>query len=266
VQTRQASGAPTWPDASVNKAVAARFGKTKVALCVATPGANPAAQVFVDGTATAVADGATLELADGAAVYKRGNVYLMVGGDGDSLRATVNASSNNTWMDVDVGLGRWPSTVKGLIANVNGNVNQIAARDNVVLTAPFKFNDFYHHYTDSWRVDAAQSLLSVCGKAEIGIPKRPFYSNDLDRTLRGKAAAVCAAAGVQKGPLFEACTLDVAVLGDVAAKVYVGAIVPRTEGRIVLDEGNPLHKWWLWLLAVVAIAVVGWFLLRRRSP
>src|SRR6516164_10160727 len=35
VQTRQVSGAPTWPNATVNKAVAARFGSTKVAVCLA---------------------------------------------------------------------------------------------------------------------------------------------------------------------------------------------------------------------------------------
>src|SRR5262249_51445790 len=34
VQTRQVSGAPTWPDASVNHAVATRIGKTRVAICL----------------------------------------------------------------------------------------------------------------------------------------------------------------------------------------------------------------------------------------
>lgn len=268
VQTRQASGAPTWPDASVNKAVAARFGKTRVALCAAPAGESPAAQVFVDGTSTPVDDGKMLELPEGAVLYRRGNTYLMAGAEGDSLRATVNAYGTNTWIDVDVGLGRWPSAVKGLLANVNGNVNQIAARDNVVLQSPFKFDAFYHHFTDSWRVDAAQSLLSVCdgGKpVERGIPKRPFYARDLDRTVRAKAAAVCAAAGVKDERLLEACTLDVAVIGrDEAARVYVGAILPVAIGTIVAEEPGGFHKPWLWLLALVAIAVIVWLLMRRR--
>src|SRR6185503_5424999 len=34
VQTRQVSGAPTWPEASVNSAVATQMGKSKVALCL----------------------------------------------------------------------------------------------------------------------------------------------------------------------------------------------------------------------------------------
>ena len=35
VQNRQVSGAPNWPNAAVNSAIAAQFGKTKVAVCLA---------------------------------------------------------------------------------------------------------------------------------------------------------------------------------------------------------------------------------------
>jgi len=38
VQTRQVSGAPTWPNATVNNAVAVRFGTTEVAICLAPSG------------------------------------------------------------------------------------------------------------------------------------------------------------------------------------------------------------------------------------
>jgi hypothetical protein len=50
--------------------------------CVAPSGEFPAAEVCVDGTSTSVDDGKMLELSGGAAVYRRGNVYLMVGGEG----------------------------------------------------------------------------------------------------------------------------------------------------------------------------------------
>ena len=63
VQARQASGAPQWPNASVNKAVAARIGKNQVALCLGPP-PSPEAQVsgplFVDGKPTPLDDGASL--------------------------------------------------------------------------------------------------------------------------------------------------------------------------------------------------------------
>jgi hypothetical protein len=265
VQTRQVSGAPTWPEASVNQAVAARFGKTQVAVCLAQ-GSDIAANVLVDGKVTPVSDGTILDLADGTRVRRQGNVYDLVGDDGNSVRATVNSYSNNRWIDVSVGLGQWLSAVTGLIANVNGNVNQIATRDNVVLTNPFNFEELYHRFADSWRVEDKASMLSACGAGraiERAAPKRIFYAKDLKPDVREKARAVCTAAGVKTGALLDACTLDVAVIGrDEAAKAFVGAAEPAAVGTIVASGhgllGLPL---WLWLL-LLAIIVILWLLFR----
>jgi hypothetical protein len=264
VQTRQVSGAPTWPDATVNQAVAARFGTTKVAVCLAAPGRDEAAGVHVDGKLTPVQDGKTLELPDGVGIARQGNVYQITSESGDSVRATVNS----TWIDVAVGLGRWPSSVHGLIANPNGNVNQIETRDGVVLTNPFSFEDLYHRFADSWRVSGEASMLSVCnpGKAvEVGIPRRPFYAKDLEPGIREKAQGVCTAAGVKPGPLLEACTLDVAVIGqDAAAKVYVDAIPPAAVGTIAGGGGGILEKWWWLLLVLLAVILIVWFMMRKK--
>ncbi|MGB5079950.1 MAG: hypothetical protein WBO23_04315 [Burkholderiales bacterium] len=266
VQTRQVSGAPTWPDATVNKAVAARFGKTQVAICLAPPGTDQTTRVFVDGKLTPVDDGKTLELPEGTGIRRQGNVYLMAGEDGDSVRVTVNSYNSTTWIDVNVGLGRWPSAAKGLIANVNGNVNQIATRDNFVLTNPFNFDELYHRFADSWRVGEKESLLSVCngeGAIERGIPERPFYAKDLDPNVREKALGVCKTAGVEPGALLDACTLDVAVIGqDAAAKVFVGAAAPIAVGTVVATSSRGL----LWLLLLLlAIIVIVWLLVRRAK-
>src|SRR5262249_39709477 len=139
VQTRQVSGAPTWPNATVNKAVAARFGKTQVALCLAGAGTDQSARLYVDGKLTATEDGKSLLFDAGGGVRRRGNSYLLIGAEGDSVRVTVNISGAMSWLDLNVGLGRWPSDVHGLIANHDGNVNQIATRENVALTNPFNF-------------------------------------------------------------------------------------------------------------------------------
>ena len=272
VQTRQVSGAPTWPDATVNKAVAARFGKTQVAICLAPLGTDQVTRVFVDGKPTPVGDGQTLELAEGAGGLRRqGNVYLMAGETGDSVHATVNSYSGTTWIDVNVGLGRWPSAARGLIANVNGNVNQIATRDNFVLTNPFNFDELYHRFANSWRVSAEASMLSVCdaGKAiERGTPQRLFFANDLEAGVREKARAVCTAAGVKEGPLLEACTLDVAVIGqDAAAKVFVDAIPPAAVGTVTVGGGTVggiLKAWWWLLLLLLAFILIVWFLIRKK--
>jgi hypothetical protein len=270
VQTRQVSGAPTWPDATVNRAVAARFGNTRVAVCAAPQGSDNATRILVDGKATPVDDGQMLGLSEDVAIRRQGNVYQIVGADGNSVRATVNSFNNAAWIDVNVGLGTWPSTVKGLIANVNGNVNQIATRDNVVLTSPFNFDELYHRFADSWRVSGDESMLSVCSREfERGAPRRTFYASDLEAGVREKARAVCTAAGVTPGPYLDACTLDVAVIGqDAAAKVFVAAIAPVAVGTIVGGGGGGRileQWWWLLLLLLLAIILILWFLTRKKA-
>jgi hypothetical protein len=269
VQTRQVSGAPTWPNATVNKAVAARFGKTTIALCLAQPGRDQTATLNIDGKPTSISNGQTLELPEGGGITRQGNLYQMASEDGDSVRATVNP----TWIDVSVGLGKWPSTVRGLIANANGNVNQIETRDHVVLTNPFNFAELYGRFADSWRVSPRESMLSVCnggGNIEVGAPTRAFYATDLEAGVREKARAVCTTAGVKAGPLLDACTLDVAVIGnDAVAKVFVDAPEPEAVGTIVGGAGGIgggfLAKWWWLLLLLLALIVILW-LLKHKKP
>ena len=209
VQTRQVSGAPTWPNASVNSAVATRMGKSKVALCVAS------ARLFIDDKPIVLGDGKSVSAPDGVDVSRRGNVYYLTSRSGYSVRATVNA----TWIDVLVGLGDCCAKVKGLLGNTTGNVNQIAARDGTVLTNPFNFEELYHRYADSWRVSPKESLLPACGDRDIehGIPGKPFSAHDLDPKEYERAQAVAKAAGVKEGALLDAATLDVAVIGDAIA-------------------------------------------------
>lgn len=226
VQTRQVSGAPTWPDASLNQAVATQMGKTRVAVCTAP------SRLKVDGTATEIADGKILSLPSGVDILRTGNIYVVADQSGNSMRAEVNA----TYINVSVGLGRWPATVRGILANANGHVNEIQARTGAVLTNPFAFDQLYHEYADSWRVSATDSLLSACGEREgqRGAPNRPFYANNLDPQVAKRARAICMAAGVRVRSLLDACTLDVAVIGrDTAAKVYVGMRAPAATGRVV---------------------------------
>jgi hypothetical protein len=269
VQTRQVSGAPTWPKAAVNHAVAARFGKTKVAICMAPPGRDQTPSVYMNGMLTAVADGSLLALPEGAGISRQGNVYTLTSLGGDSVTATVNTPANAThWINVAVGLGTWPAALRGVIANANGNVNQIESRDQVVLTNPFGFDDLYHKFGDSWRVTGEDSMLTACNTdkepVESGVPSGPFYANDLDAGAREKAGAACTTAGVAAGPLFDACTLDVAVIGDdSAAKAYVGAIPPAAVAAITGGRGAMPMKWWWLLLVLLAVIVIVWLLKRR---
>ncbi len=215
VQTRKVSGAPTWPDASVNRSVAARLGKTQVALCEGK-------QLLIDGQPADIDDGKSLFVPTGVDIGRLGNTYFIIDQTGNSVRVTVNAG----YLDVSVGLGAYPVRVRGLLGNPDGDVKRLEASDGTQFSVPVSFSELYDKYGDSWRVDPATSLLSVCGtKAEQGNPAKPFFARDLDPGQREKAEEICRRSQVSDAWL-GACTLDVAVLGDQAAAVYVGAPTP----------------------------------------
>jgi von Willebrand factor type D domain len=224
VETRQVSGAPTWPNATVNKAVATQMGKTRVAFCTAP------SRLAVDGDVTQVGDGQTMSLPSGVSILRTGNIYVVVDQNGNSMRA----EDNGSYVNVSVGLGRWPDTVRGVLANVRGNAKQIETRTGTVFTSPFSFDALYHQFADSWRVPESESLLGVCGeRVETGIPQKTFTSANLAPEVAKRAQAVCARAGVKVKSLLDACTLDVAVIGqENAAKAFVGVRAPAVVGGI----------------------------------
>jgi hypothetical protein len=220
VQTRQVSGAPSWPDAAVNKAVATRMGKTTVALCQGPP------RLEIDGKAAFLEDGKQIDLPD-ASVSRNGNVYLITGHSGDSVRAELKTGG---YINVKVGLGRWPDTVLGLLGN-GRTASEIVARDGTVFTQPVSFQDLYFRFGDSWRVPASESLLCKDQQVELGNPRKPFCVSDLDPKTREHAMGVCLQFGVKQGPLLDACMLDVAMLGDGAAQDFVNAPPPVVVGN-----------------------------------
>jgi len=227
VQTRQKSGAPTWPNASVNKAVAMTLGPTRAAVCL-----DPT-RLVVDGRPRDVQDGESIILPSGVHIAHGGSTYLFTRPSGESVSAQVNPG----WINVSVGLDHLPQArVYGLLGNFNGDQGEddLARRDRVVLAHPLSFNDLYHPYADSWRLSPRESLLSrFCGETvETGIPQMPFYAENLDPNVSRRARAICTDAGVRDATLLDACTLDTAVLGEAAARVYVRAQPPRTEVRV----------------------------------
>ena len=219
VQTRQVSGAPSWPNAAVNKAVATRMGKSRVAVCM---GPN---RLEIDGKSVALEDGGHIDLAD-ATVARSGDSYLITGQSGDSVFADIKSS----YINVKVGLGQWPDTVLGLLGN-GRTASEIVARDGTVFTQPVSFQDLYFRFGDSWRVAASESLLCADQRVEIGNPRAPFCVGDLPPQIRQHAQIVCQQLGVAPGPLLDACMLDVAMLGDAAAQDFVNEPLPAVVGN-----------------------------------
>lgn len=224
VQARQISGAPTWPNATTNSAVATRMGKTRVAICV-----NPT-RFIVDGKSIEPTEGKRDSLPGDVTVLRNGSVYLIRDAGGDSVRATLNTNGANSWIDVAIGLGHTPqASVSGVLVNAPGNPTAIQTRTGTLMAEPVSFDDLYHTYADSWRVAPAESMLSVCGEAKIepGLPQKPFFAKDLAPAVHERAQAVCKAAGIKVKSLLDDCTLDVAVIdSEKAAKAFVGVVAP----------------------------------------
>jgi hypothetical protein len=227
VQERQVSGAPSWPNAAVNQAVAASVGTSDVAVCTAPT------RLFVNNAPAELADGSRLSLPGGGDVSLSEDGYLIRGPDGDWVRAQVIPAAP-AYVNVSVGLSRWPEGVSGLLANAGTSTSALESRDGTVLAAPFTFAQFYGVYGDSWRVPANESLLSACGgKVSSGDPKALFYAASLPAGLAKQAQATCLDAGVRAAPLLDPCTVDVAVLGSkTAASVYLSEPADLTLGQI----------------------------------
>jgi hypothetical protein len=214
VQARHVSGAPTWPDAVVNRAVGTRMGNTRVTVCYGP-------SLVVDGRPVQLADGGTISLASGVDINLVGGVYVVTDQSGNS----VQVQQFPGYLNMSVGVGTWPTTVRGLLGNPNNDVNFLEASDGTVFSVPLSFGDLYQHYGNSWRVQPSDSLLAPCGRVEESNPTKPFHVDDLDPRLRDHAQTVCTQAGVPAIWLDD-CELDVAVLGDEAAAEYVGMAPP----------------------------------------
>ena len=77
VQARQVSGAPKWPNASVNSAIATQMDKTQVAVCLTPPEAEMPVRLFIDGNPPLSVTANRLSRTDGADVTRVGNVYVI---------------------------------------------------------------------------------------------------------------------------------------------------------------------------------------------
>ena len=217
------SGAPTWPNTSVNQAIGVKVGSSIVILSVA----NNNVQLFINGSPMSLGDGEKRVLPNDGDLIRRNNSYLVRDLQGNSAQIIVQPATKY-YLDVYVGLGRWPTNVQGLLVNANNNVNAVVGRTGVVYPAPFNFATFYSEYGTSWLVTGSQSLFesvtSHLPEVRISNPTQPFYATQLPNATYQSAKSQCQNAGVKQGAL-EDCILDVAVIGD--AKAAQSHVTPR---------------------------------------
>ncbi|HEY0641248.1 MAG TPA: hypothetical protein VGD67_26770 [Pseudonocardiaceae bacterium] len=223
VQTRKVSGAPTWPNTSLNRSVGTRMGATRVAVCDGT-------NLVVDGRPTSLAPGGTLTLATGVTVRRDGNVYFVRDLAGNSIKVTPNTAASPQYTDLEVGLGSSSVVARGLLGNPGNNPGLLEGRDGTIYTVPLSFNDLYNRFGASWRVSPQSSLLQPCNAVAAGNPTAPFYSGNLPYTQRMVGENACRQAGVVAG-WHDACVLDVAVVGQRAVATFVGRPAPVRNGN-----------------------------------
>ena len=227
VQTRLIPFAAN-PNLSVSQDIAAQIGPSQVAVC------NAPLRLEINRHAVQLANGHRIGLPGGGSVSRQANVYLIRDRHGDSVRAAPKSHLGVTYLDTWVGLGRWPTTVSGLLANAGNQANAVESSGGTVLTAPFSFGKFYKQYGNSWRVTPAQDLLSACGtKFASGNPTENYEASSLPHQEFLSAHAICIRAKVRAPALLDACTLDVAVLGKKAVNVYRTLPTNVIWGKIV---------------------------------
>jgi hypothetical protein len=74
-------------------------------------------------------------------------------------------------------------------------------------------------------------MLSACGEGvRPGVPKKPFFVEDLPPALAQRNRGICTEAGIKEGPVQDACIIDVAMLGPKATKAFVGRRPPVAVG------------------------------------
>ncbi|WP_437910803.1 VWD domain-containing protein [Sorangium sp. So ce327] len=233
VQARQGSlGASR--RVSVNTAVATTLGADRVALYA---GRSP--PLYVNGTATALADGAAITLAGGGQVLLESTKYTLLWPSADGERAEITVAADH--LDLRVLL---PPSRRGQVRGVFGNFNDdgsddVATRTGAVLISP-TFQELYASFAESWRVAREESLFDYAeGEStdtftDRTLPERPALLRDVPDDQRASARQVCSDRGVTDPTLLEWCTLDVALSGDPSYASSVAAAQPPSSTFEVL--------------------------------
>ncbi|MDP1825387.1 MAG: ice-binding family protein [Archangium sp.] len=112
----------------------------------------------------------------------------------------------------------------GLMGNGDGDpTNDLDIGGGATLPLNTSLDVFNSRFGDNWRVPASQSMFDG---PPAQCENHQFRFSDLDPALRDHAFATCRSLGIDVGN-FDACAMDVALLGDDAAFAFVGMPAPR---------------------------------------
>ncbi len=155
-------------------------------------------------------------------------------GTGERVETCVGAGYLN--LDVEVPYASRGLT-SGLLGDADGDpANDLQGARGERLPLNLGFEDFYLRFGEHWRVAPQASLFAPRASADR-CPSRPFRLDELSPQVRDASAQTCRTLGIGEANL-EACTMDVALLGDAAAFSFVGLAAPRAVVTLT-DPAGP---------------------------
>lgn len=217
---------------AVNVAAAYEIAGHRVAIYAGNP-----LKVTIDGqpatltgTATALPGGGSIVLSAPSVPTVRWPDGTFVSADGTSGEYLTLALSL-----ADARRGH----ITGLLGNADGSPdNDLTTRDGVVLPPSSTGQALYGDYSASWRIKQAESLFDYATGQDTGtftdlaFPYGYVDVAGLPEANRQAAIAACQAAGIQAGPTFDACVLDVAMTGDVNAATAAATAQAAVNGGV----------------------------------
>lgn len=208
--------------------------------------------VRIDGELLDLADGEAHLLGDNALLTRHDDTYVLMW-PGDSQRLIMMARGNAVGFHVPDGIYGEP---RGLLGNADGDPsNDLALRDGTPLPSNTSPSTLHGPYADSWRIADDESLLTygpyetTATYTDLSAPANVATFADFTDKEIADATEICVQAGVQPGPQFDGCILDVAATGDASyaeeAAGVTGVVVSPDalgfgkDGRIEVDfEGE----------------------------
>jgi hypothetical protein len=194
---------------------------------------------LIDGTTVLSAVGDNLLTDSGAAVVRRANDTIVVWPDGNGSHSVLSWTTNAAGGSMSLALSETAKAgVAGLLGDANGDpYDDLRLRDGRRLRSDVDAQVLHDLYADSWRVTPEESLFtyaagqSTATFTDRSYPRDIITRGDFSEEEQLRAAQVCEEWGVQPGPTFSNCELDVMATGNWAFAASIADVSIPSVGR-----------------------------------
>ena len=172
--------------------------------------------LIVDGQAQNLEDGHILYLGEDSYIIRKGKSHVVAWDGVDGPLLSWKRGFVNLWVPPSP-----DNDLEGLLGNSDGDPsNDLRLKDGTQLPADASATVLHTDFADSWRISNDESLFTY-GEGESTetftdrtFPQSYVTIHDLSAEQIVEATAKCEEAGVQAGPPFNGCILDLALTAD----------------------------------------------------